>query len=70
MRQYIRASAVSLTEMSWNISWGIAASISGMLIGRFGYTLPILLMFAFYFSGVLFFYINMRNYQITDEKRS
>jgi len=66
----IRASAVSLTEMSWNISWGIAASISGMLIGRFGYTLPILLMFAFYFSGVLFFYINMRNYKITDEKGS
>ena len=66
----IKASAVSLTEMSWNISWGIAASISGMLIGRFGYTLPILLMFVFYFSGVLFFYINMRNYKIIDEKRS
>jgi predicted MFS family arabinose efflux permease len=44
----LRARATSLNNMVWNTGWAVSATLSGVVIQRFGYDVP------FYFTATLY----------------
>jgi predicted MFS family arabinose efflux permease len=44
----LRARATSLTNLVWNLGWGVSAVMAGTVIERFGYAMP------FYMTAVLY----------------
>ena len=55
-----RGALSSLPELSWSLSWALSASVAGFIIGKFGFTVPLLIMFVFYVLGIAAFYFGMR----------
>lgn len=52
----LRARSASFTNLVWNMGWAVSATLSGVLILRFGYAVPFYVTAALYFSAALWLY--------------
>jgi len=65
-----RAHATSLTNLAWNIGWSISATLAGVVIQHFGYSVPFYITAVLYGAAALYFYFSFRNTPETaDEPR-
>src|SRR5262249_47891046 len=56
----LRARATSINNTVWNLGWAISASVSGLLIERFGYAVPYYLTAGLYALAATTFYLSFR----------
>jgi len=57
----LRARSASFTNLVWNMGWAVSATLSGVLIVRFGYAVPFYVTAALYFSAALWLYRSFRH---------
>jgi predicted MFS family arabinose efflux permease len=57
----LRARATSINNTVWNMGWAVSASVSGLLIERFGYAVPYYVTAALYGIAATTFYLSFRN---------
>ena len=53
----LRARSTSLITLVWNIGWAVSATLSGLVIQRFGYDVPFYITAALYLTASLGFYL-------------
>lgn len=56
----LRARSASLTNMLWNVGWAFSATLSGLVIQRFGYDKPFYITAVLYATSALYFYRSFR----------
>ena len=56
----LRARSASFTNLVWNMGWAISATLSGVLIIRFGYAVPFYITAALYLGAVVWLYRSFR----------
>lgn len=56
----LRARTTALTNMVWQLGWAASASLSGWIMGRYGYDYPYYLTALFYGSAAIFLYRSFR----------
>jgi MFS family permease len=56
----LRASASSLNNTVWNAGWAVSATLSGLIIQRFGYAVPFYITATLYTVASLTFYFSYR----------
>ena len=57
----LRATANSLTSMSWNLSWAASTAVSGVIMQRYGYAIPYYLTAGCYAVSAVSYYLFFRN---------
>ena len=57
----LRARSTSVTNLVWNAGWAVSATLSGLLIRRFGYSIPFFITAVLYATAALFFYFSFRH---------
>jgi predicted MFS family arabinose efflux permease len=57
----LRARSASFTNLVWNGGWATSATLSGLLIVRFGYAVPFYVTAALYAGASLWLYRSFRN---------
>ncbi len=57
----LRARSASFTNLVWNMGWATSATLSGVLIVRFGYAVPFYVTAALYLSASLWLYRSFRH---------
>ena len=56
----LRARASSLNNTVWNGGWAVSATLSGLIIQRFGYAVPFYITAVLYATAALTFYFSFR----------
>ena len=56
----LRARASSLNNTVWNAGWAVSATLSGVIIQRFGYAVPFYITATLYLIAALTFYFSFR----------
>ncbi len=56
----LRARASSLNNTVWNAGWAVSATLSGLIIQRFGYAVPFYITAVLYATAALTFYASFR----------
>lgn len=59
----LRARATSLMNLVWNVGWATSATLSGVLIQRFGYAVPFYVTAFLYAFAALLFYFSFRHHR-------
>lgn len=57
----LRARSASFTNLVWNLGWAVSATLSGVLILRFGYAVPFYVTAALYLGASLWLYRSFRH---------
>jgi len=57
----LRARASSLNNTVWNGGWAVSATLSGLIIQRFGYAVPFYITAVLYATAALTFYFSFRH---------
>ena len=57
----LRARASSLNNTVWNGGWAVSATLSGIIIQRFGYAVPFYITATLYAVAALYFYFSFRH---------
>ena len=57
----LRARASSLNNTVWNGGWAVSATLSGLIIQRFGYAVPFYITATLYAVAALYFYFSFRH---------
>ncbi len=52
----LRARSSSLNNMVWNVGWAVSSSVAGLIIERFGYSMPFYLTAVLYATAAITFY--------------
>jgi predicted MFS family arabinose efflux permease len=56
----LRARSTSLNNMLWNLGWAASAVLAGVIIERFGYSIPFYVTATLYLTAALTFYLAFR----------
>ena len=56
----LRAASSSLNNTVWNAGWAVSATMSGVLIQRFGYAVPFYVTATLYATAAITFYLSFR----------
>ena len=56
----LRARSTSLNNLVWNIGWAASATLSGVVIQRFGYAVPFYVTATLYAAAAAYFYLSFR----------
>lgn len=56
----LRTTAMGFTNLTWNVGWSISATVAGLIIQRFGYSVPFVVTAALYATAALYFYSAFR----------
>jgi MFS family permease len=56
----LRARSTSLNNLVWNGGWAVSATLSGLLIQRFGYAVPFYVTASLYAAAAAWFYLSFR----------
>ena len=59
----LRARSTSLITLVWNCGWAVSATLSGIIIQRFGYDVPFYITAVLYASAALSFYASFRRHR-------
>ena len=57
----LRARSASFTNLVWNMGWAVSATLSGVLIVRFGYAVPFYVTAALYMGASLWLFRSLRH---------
>jgi predicted MFS family arabinose efflux permease len=60
----LRARSTSLITLVWNVGWAVSATLSGVIIQRFGYHVPFYITAMLYGLAATTFYLSFRHTRV------
>ncbi|HKQ57321.1 MAG TPA: MFS transporter, partial [Candidatus Eisenbacteria bacterium] len=65
----LRARSASLITLVWNAGWAVSATLSGIIIQRFGYHVPFYITAVLYALAASTFYLSFRHMPVSEAAR-